>query len=239
MIIKPKPNEYLIPNDILEVFICDEAAPPKKSSFTSTTSYISRLFAREALIRDNGLNLLVVCTHIKNEILPLLNRLTLRFHCLNCLKELLSNISHGLGVGITWIKHIEILVTVYDDLTSGRPDGPQRLTPELIRVMAREHALEVMTESQRITSLYCGRWDLGDQEMWTCERLRDKPLTEDSVARRNALPNGWYIFSTTPSGITGDGRTVYPNRWYWHGLLSTWATSNGGEKWLISGWLDI
>ncbi|KIW11126.1 hypothetical protein PV08_10426 [Exophiala spinifera] len=227
--------KYLIPDDGLEVCICDEAATqpagaPFASSMTSMagasrtmTSYLSRFFAREALIRDNGLNLLLVCTHTKAEILPLLNSLTLRFHCLKCLNELFSNISHGLGVGINWIKHIEIVVSQrrnYDDIMThflparydsghdddvyeGGGDGGgarRRITPELIRVVARERAWEIMADAQRVIWLYCGRLNLSNREKWTCEQVRDTTFTESSAASRNALPHGCHVL-----GIAGDG----------------------------------
>lgn len=107
-------------------------------------------------------HLQLVSQRIHSEIFPLLSALTTRFHCHKCFDELLPQISHGLGVGIQWMRHVEIILDLETQMKYG-----QILTMELARAMARE----TMGLAQKRAWLYYGRLDLGGRERWRYEPL--------------------------------------------------------------------
>ena len=253
----------------LDVEICDGQASPKgRFAFLSrsvVTDHLARFFSRETLIRENGLHLLLVCTRTRNEVLPFLSNLTVRFHCPCCFKELLNNLSHGLGVGIHWMKHVEITFTcrdppvppeqppLYHGYGYGHGHGRRRMTPDLSRFMATEQAGEAMSEARRIAWLYYGRLDLTEQEKWTCEPIKDNTFTARGIEQRNALAPGTYLLTAgggTQEGAAGADGNGGPSGPYYAtrtlgdhllnpltGHLTTSLPTY--KKWLVSGWFHV
>ena len=158
------------------------------------------------------------------EILPLLARTTVRFHCSKCFDELLRNFSHGLGVGVMWMKHIEILLDLTQVMTRG-----QTLTLEVGKTSARE----VMVLAKKNAWLYYGRLDLSGRERWKYEPLRESKTEEGSDGGENfpAMPPPQQLYmGAPPFPSTNVGHFLPP------------APQNRAEppsKWLISAWFGI
>lgn len=154
---------YLIPKKVLDIDLCrrrDEPhnLPRRKRSVIS--SLVAQTLELETISRSNGLHLLLVSSRTRDEVLPLLSRLTVRFHCPRCFDEWLRSVSYGLGVGVKWMKHVEI---VFDCVSGLRDSHTHRwTTTDLARFMVTE----AMQAAQHSVWLYYGRLDLTGQEKW-------------------------------------------------------------------------
>lgn len=234
---------YLIPKDVLVVDIC---TPPRSAaqqfgSFPGPDASIlvAQLFARESLIRHNGLQMLLVCRRTQDEVLPLLSNLTVRFHCTKCFEEFLSNMSHGLGVGVKWMRHLQVQYRCEDSDVPG--PAAWVLTPDLSKFMVSE----AMATLQRTAHIYYGRLDLTGREKWKYESVPDGSFL--SGPQRRALLN----WGDSQSGPNANIRTASVANTALHGHLPPSITGRnpftgvllrGASKvtreWVISAWLD-
>ena len=151
----------------------------------------------------------LVSRRTKAEILPLLARTTIRFHCSKCFDELLKNLSHGLGVGVKWMKHIEIILDLTQQMSRW-----QTLTIEVGKTMARE----TMAIARKTGYLYWGRLDLNERERW-----RFEPIVEE--VKEEVEEEG-----------LGQQQTVSP--WFPVPNPPQRRVPQVPERWLISGWFD-
>ncbi|KAK4938684.1 hypothetical protein LTR10_020952 [Elasticomyces elasticus] len=217
---------HLIPKDVLDVDICS----PRRSAAQQFGSLprpgasilVAQLFAWESLIRDNGLQMLLVCRRTRDEVLPFLSKLTVRFHCTKCFEQLLSNMSHGLGVGVKWMKHVEIRYQCEDSGTVLRSVGGS-LTPQLSKFMVSE----AMFALQRTAWLYYGRLDLLERDKWKFEPV---PTNQKST-------------STTPDQITAANHVMLPAPGslppvFGHTFVPAPPLRHVNKLWVISGWFD-
>ncbi|KAJ9611402.1 hypothetical protein H2200_004586 [Cladophialophora chaetospira] len=165
---------YLVPKNRLDVNLCDlyysqppkDIVPRKNKKPSPISTLVSQNLAIEAITRSNGLHLLLVSTRTAAELTALLVRVTVRFHCPKCFEQWLRNVSYGLGVGIKWLKQVEILFDVEMEPRIFGPDL-QRMTPALSKFMIRE----MMKQCQHTAYAYYGRLDLHDppREKWKYE----------------------------------------------------------------------
>jgi hypothetical protein len=174
---------YLIPSR-LDINLCDlnypdprpaELLPPPSKNQKQgppTSTLVSQNLTVEFIARANGLNLLCVCATTAFEISAILSKTTVRFHCPKCFDQWLSTVSYGLGVGISWLKRVEIQ---YDVETQPRIFGPDLnvMTPPLSKFMV----IEMLKQCQQTAYAYFGRLDLMDppRERWEYEPLQEEP----------------------------------------------------------------
>lgn len=209
---------YLVPQQRLVIDLCSTRDSSTSSSVLAEASrkwspisnMVAQNLAIETITRENGLHLLLVSKHTAAEIMALLSAIVVRFHCPRCFDSWLKMMSYGFGVGIKWIRHVEIL---YDVASQPRVFGPylNPMTPQLSRFMVRE----MMKQCQHIAHAYYGRLDLMDppRETWTKGPLvgdgsvlwavsptyRHRPLGHNSQAVSNAYVNGGV--SETPGSL--------------------------------------
>ncbi|KIW43576.1 uncharacterized protein PV06_04666 [Exophiala oligosperma] len=246
--------------DVIEVSLCEASvARPNKASTcigkSEASYYLSRFFALESLIRNSGLVLLQVCALVKNEILPLLNQLTVRFHCLKCLCEFFANNSYGLGVGISWIKHIEVLAAHEnnnENLTALFPEPFQLFTPHLIRAMDRERAVSVMKQAQSLVRMYFGWPTRSPSEKWSRKLIPYITFPDNPAENGETFPDGWHILGQTEDGsfivrfeypiqlppVTRYG-SIPPECLMWPPPRPRCALRDFRNKWLITGRFDF
>lgn len=113
---------FLIPRQGLYIDLCDASRPQGADFITRKRSVISNIlqqtFTFIELERTNGLHLLLVCKRTRFEILPMLAKTTVRFHCSKCFDDLLRHFSYGLGVGV---KQVSLFATPSTRLSSYCP----------------------------------------------------------------------------------------------------------------------
>lgn len=163
-----------------------------------------------------NVHLQLVCKRTRSEILPILAKSTVRFHCSKCFDELLRNLSHGLGVGVTWMKHVEIVLDLTNQLSSWH-----RLTMELGKTSARE----TMSLARKTAWLWYGRLDLMGKERWTYEPMNEKDDVQGEMQPAGAQPQAHFTGANHPHHPHATAPQMHPLRI--------------PEKWLISGWFDI
>ncbi|KAI1619675.1 hypothetical protein EDD37DRAFT_613711 [Exophiala viscosa] len=217
---------HLIPKDVLDVDICSPCRSAAQQSGASSrpgaSILVAQLFARESLIRDNGLQMLLVCRRTRDEVLPFLSKLTVCFHCTKCFEELLSNMSHGLGVGVKWMKHVEIRYRCEDSNTVRSQFG-WRLTTELSKFMVAE----AMFALKRTAWLYYGRLDLLEREKWKFEPVRE----DTSDAPDQVTPSNHVMLAPPPAAHP---YAILPPV----GLNPPPSRRHVNKEWVISGWFD-
>jgi hypothetical protein len=175
---------FLLPQYRIDINLCDldDAHPPpgdilsgKNKKRSPISAMVSQNLTIEAITRSNGLHLLLVSRRTAAEYMAILCRMAVRFHCPKCFDQWLRNVSYGMGVGIKWLKHVEILFDTDMEPVFWRPDL-QEMTPALSNFMARE----MMKQCQHTAYAYYGRLDLMDppSEVWKYEPYRgdDPPL---------------------------------------------------------------
>ncbi|EXJ85842.1 hypothetical protein A1O1_06211 [Capronia coronata CBS 617.96] len=266
---------YLIPEDRIEIDLCTSRrselehhpadarttsvsssssgrSPPRSSTIpTPKRSIISGLVAQviqlETITRTNGLHLLLVCRRTRDEVRSLLSTLPVRFHCPKCFEELLRNLSFGLGVGVKWMRHVEIVVNCGSGLF-GPPFRP--LTDSLAKFMVTE----TLQAARRTGWLYYGRLDLAGREEWKYEPLPADPVatTAESPSpptvsagalqtqTQNQLPpNAQFPVPADDHSVAAAGLGVQQSMT--NGLQQQRGVQPRGppEKWLISGWFSI
>lgn len=213
---------YLIPKKTLEVDLCTPRRPTdgplRRRGVIS--SLVNQVLALDMITRSNGLHLLLVSRRTRAEVLPLLSRLVVRFHCPRCFDELLRNLSYGLGVGVRWMKHVEIEFNCAAEVV-----GPpyRRVTASLARFMVTE----TMYAAQRTACLYYGRLDLMRRDKWEFE-----PLTEDATP-------GTAAAVSTVTGATllqNQNSTLFNPANPTPAAAPQAAHADGHPKWLISAW---
>ena len=210
---------YLLPRDRIDINLCDlnykpppkELLPFKKVKRSPISTMVSQNLTIETITRANGLHLLLVSKLTANELTALLAKTAVRFHCPKCFEQWLRNVSYGLGVGIKWLKQVEILFDVEMEPRIFGPDL-QRMTPALSKFMIRE----MMKQCQHTAYAYYGRLDLMDppREKWKFE-----PFVESSPLWAGH-PN---YLDRTPSNMS-------------QALFN--ATANGGmhlHPWVLNG----
>jgi len=231
--------DYLIPSAKLEIDLCNHRRP-QQAEFTVRrrsviSSLLSQVLALDTITRTNGLHLLKVCTRTRGEVLPLLAKTTVRFHCCKCFEELLRNLSYGLGVGVKWMKHVEILLDFDTCLLAGQ---------SLTTVFAQTYTRETMQLAQKTAWLYFGRLDLAEKERWKVEPFEEVEAADQPLPP----PTTTMITPATGAANHGAGGTPTPAPalgWPAHVTFSHFqrvrTSRNGGpaRKWLISGWFDI
>ncbi|OCT47488.1 hypothetical protein CLCR_03638 [Cladophialophora carrionii] len=231
---------FLLPKHRLDINLCDpdDIHPPrdilagKNKKPSPISAMVSLNLAIEAITRSNGLHLLLVSSRTAAEYAGLLAKMAVRFHCPKCFDEWLRNVSYGLGVGIKWLKRVEIL---FDSEMGARHVGPdlQGMTPALSKFMANE----MMKQCQHTVYAYYGRLDLMDppREVWKYEPYRgDSPplsrgqpdsrgggttLNDSAQAMSQAQINGG--LQTHPWVING-GFPPPETRTLLHGALTSW-----------------
>jgi hypothetical protein len=109
----------------------------------------------------------------------MLSRMTSRFHCHKCFEKLLPQISHGLGIGLEWMRHVELILDLKGEMTYG-----QQLTIETARAMARE----TMRICQRKAWAFWGRLDLMEKERWKYEPLKGETIDPNTMLLHNQMP---------------------------------------------------
>jgi hypothetical protein len=121
----------------------------------------------------------------------MLSRMTTCFHCDKCFEKLLPQISHGLGIGLEWMRHVELILELKNEMTYG-----QQLTIETARAMARE----TMRVCQRKAWAFWGRLDLMEKERWKYE-----PVKEDTIGANAMLPQNQLQLTIGPPHWTAPG----------------------------------
>ena len=175
---------YLLPRSRLDINLCDledsqttslelPSTKPKDRKCSPISTMVSQNLAIETIIRANGLQLLPVSTHTAAEVTALLSEVPVRFHCPKCFDQWLRNMSYGFGVGIKWLKRVDIIFEVE---TEPRIFGPslQNMTPALSKFMVHE----MTKQCQRTAYAYFGRLDVTDppREKWEYEVFKgEKP----------------------------------------------------------------
>ncbi|KIV96899.1 hypothetical protein PV10_00713 [Exophiala mesophila] len=155
---------YLIPKTTFDIDLCTRRPQPSTAAYRSNISnLVTHALEFETITRSNGLHLLQVSRQTRSEVLSLLERLTVRFHCPKCYEGLLANLSYGLGVGVRWMSHVEIIF----DCSQGFVQGPPHRV--ITHSFARFAVQQLTRELRRTTWLYYGRLDLVNREKWWFE----------------------------------------------------------------------
>ncbi|EXJ59716.1 hypothetical protein A1O7_03862 [Cladophialophora yegresii CBS 114405] len=268
---------YLLPKHRLDINLCDpddshppsrDILPGKNKKASPISAMVSLNLAIEAITRSNGLHLLLVSPRTATEYASLLAKLAVRFHCPKCFDEWLRNVSYGLGVGIKWLKRVEIL---FDSEMGARPvrsRGLQGMTPALSKFMANE----MMKQCQHTVYAYYGRLDLMDppSEVWRYEPYRGEnsqdsqdEATNDSaqeMSQSQTQTNGglhthpWVINGGFPAPETrapfhGSAALTSGRRLRRIFQISSTHHPRPGEdrdepaettrEWIIKGWLNV
>lgn len=230
---------WIIPStpEYLDINLCTRQSNHQSVLSFRKHSMISHLLNQvlnlETIIRCNGLHLLMVSKRTRAEVLPLFSDLTVKFHCLRCYEDLLRNLSFGLGVGVLWMKQIEIFVDLHE--SDHKPFGP--LTMELARTMAREH----MQVAQRTTRLYYGTFNTIRNDAWEYQAFTRKKTTNGGLHRycsRSLSRPEHYQSGLIPhlDGVLNlHSRLVQPSL----GVLgTTYDLSHGNDpSWPVSEWV--
>ncbi|RMZ88053.1 hypothetical protein DV736_g4718, partial [Chaetothyriales sp. CBS 134916] len=136
----------LIPKGILYIELCTALRPSGNalngSRRISPVAALRQQFdVLSSIKQTNGIHLLLVCQWMRLEALELLASVTVRFHCPECFNTFLPSAARGLGVGVEWIKSVEI---VLDLAQTNRFHALRRvmhrgghLTSEFAKTMAR------------------------------------------------------------------------------------------------------
>ncbi len=202
---------YLLPRNRIDINLCDlNYTPPPKDLLSSKrikrspiSTLVSQNLTIEGITRSNGLHLLLVNKFIARELTALLAKMAVRFHCPKCFDQWLRNVSYGLGVGIKWLKQVEILFNVEME---PRIFGPnlQSMTPTLSKFMIRE----MMKQCQHTAYAYYGRLDLMDppREKWKYEPFVESPplwatYPPDYLSRTSSNMNQALYNATANSGM--------------------------------------
>ncbi|KIX07624.1 uncharacterized protein Z518_02277 [Rhinocladiella mackenziei CBS 650.93] len=179
---------FLLPQGTFTIQFCRQSEQdlynPRPGKRFTGSKLVGQVFAIENIVRNNGLNLLLVSRRTRDEVQPILSKLTVRFHCPKCFEELLRNLSNGLGPGIKWIRHIEILY----ETGSGFYGPPLRpITICLSRFMASEE----MQAIQYTAWLYTGQTAVLRKENWTQQPLAPdcKAITPPDPSQPNTDPS--------------------------------------------------
>ena len=161
---------YLLPRGRLDINLCEIDFSRLGRIPTNTSALLSQSLHLEDICRSNGLHLFLVSKRTNQELTSLLSRLTVRFHCPYCYSHWLCNVSYGLGVGIKWMKHVEIL---YDVECEPRMNGPS--LQYMTRPLARFMVLEMLKQCQQTAYGYYGRLDMMSppRDTWKCEPFLD------------------------------------------------------------------
>ncbi|KIW69601.1 hypothetical protein PV04_05471 [Phialophora macrospora] len=254
---------FLLPKYRIDINLCDldDAHPPgdilpgKNKKRSPISAMVSQNLTIEAITRSNGLHLLLVSRRIAAEYMGILSGMAVRFHCPKCFDQWLRNVSYGMGVGIKWLKHVEILFDTDMEPVFWRPDL-QEMTPALSSFMVRE----MMKQCQHTAYAYYGRLDLMDppSEVWKYEPYRDddppsvatQALSHTHEADRAAVDRHPWI---------ANGGFPYPwMRTRFQGAWRSWREMGPGfvllrsgrhlesdedgamtTKWVIKGWFDV
>ncbi|ETI29442.1 hypothetical protein G647_01895 [Cladophialophora carrionii CBS 160.54] len=238
---------FLLPKHRLDINLCDpddthpprDMLPSKNKKASPISAMVSLNLAIEAITRSNGLHLLLVSTRTAAEYAGLLAKMAVRFHCPKCFDEWLRNVSYGLGVGIKWLKRVEIL---FDSEMGPRHVGPdlQGMTPALSKFMANE----MMKQCQHTVYAYYGRLDLMEppREVWKYEPYRgdSPPLSSGHPDSRSGTTLNNSAQGVSQTQING-GLHMHPwvinggfpppeTRTLFHGALTTWRGLRRGFR---------
>ena len=243
---------YLIPDNILHIDLCSSFAQSGSSAgsyIPGNPSPISQLLAQtlalNEITRINGLHLLLVCRRTRAEALSLLSKTTVRFHCPDCFKSFLPNVARGLGVGVEWMKRLEIVLDMSlapHELGYGRGRRPgmhsipgyrqrrEDMTTSLGKTMARE----AMQSCQKIGWYWYGRLDLREQEKWGFEPMKEEKSDDDVVFETLGPITGNAVlgFGGGPPLNLGLGPTL-------HNASNGVRVEEPPKKWLITARFDI
>ncbi|RMZ78894.1 hypothetical protein DV738_g3654, partial [Chaetothyriales sp. CBS 135597] len=172
----------LIPKGILDIQLCTRFSQSVENTITSHTirhkspiaALRQQIDALNSIKQTNGIHLLLVCQWMRLEVLELLASVTVRFHCPECFYTFLPSAARGLGVGVEWMKSVEILLDLalrhnaptYHDLPaiSARDLGTGG--------WAKLKAQKTMQRCQREAWKWYGPLHLTEKEKWTCDPLK-------------------------------------------------------------------
>lgn len=231
---------YLIPQAMLEIDLCTARRAESSSSLPGRrrsviSNLVSQTLELETITRCNGLHLLLVSSRTRSEVKPLLSKLPVRFHCPKCFDEWLRNLSHGLGVGVRWMKRVEIIFECAYGLL-GPPHRP--ITMNLAKFMVTE----AMQAAQRTVWMYYGRrLDLADQEKWRFDPIMNEDQQKQASSNQMALQDPNQQQQAAPFNgqihpIPQHGLQPVVQQGLQQLHLQNQAAPN---KWIIKGWFDI
>ncbi|RMD41104.1 hypothetical protein DV735_g4027, partial [Chaetothyriales sp. CBS 134920] len=189
----------LIPRGILDIELCttsrqstggDTSAVQSRRHKSPIAALRQQIDALSNIKQTNGIHLLLVCQWMRLEVLELLASVTVRFHCPECFNTFLPNAARGLGVGVEWMKTVEILLVVrpgsqavhhhpqFDayDAFGVRHPGPDGWT--------KAQAEQIMQNCQREAWKWYGPLHLTEREKWTCDPVRI--VSHADIARATA-----------------------------------------------------
>ena len=130
----------------------------------------------------------------------------------------MKQISHGLGVGVYWMRSVEVVMDIVESRQFGRM---RHLTIELARTMARE----AMQTCQKTGWLYWGRLDLQGAEKWGFEPFREVKGEDDQSGEGGGMsvmaaqvPAQGGLVMPTPYPVPV-GTAPVPTRWLVKGRI--------------------